>query len=117
MSQWFTSPDFKEVRETKVRDVLNGNIFVKNFATRQLGLLVLLVFLSFLFIENRMNCEQKLARIDELSKELEYEIQVALQVEAELNASSKKSELEKTLEKYDIPLHDLTERPSYIRMK
>ena len=116
-SRIFDSPNFKEVRQTKVRDVLNGNILTKGFVQRQIGLLVMIVIFIFLLMENRMTCERQLARIDELNKALEYEMQVSLQTEAELNAASKRGELESALEKHQIPLKALDQRPYYIELK
>ena len=117
ISKWTSSPDFKEVREISLRDILNGNFIVYDFAIKQIGLVILTLILIFVYMQNRMVCEQKLARIDELNKELDYEIQVALQTEADLNATSKKEELKKKLKDHQIELKDLDNRPNYVYVK
>ena len=85
------SEDFSELRSSKFRDFLNGNILKKRFIQKQYGLLILVAVLIFLYIDNRYYCETQMAREVKLKKELEDIKFESLTISAELTTLSRRS--------------------------
>ena len=50
------------------KSIMGGDILAHNFLRRQAALLVLIVFLTILYIDNRYSSQQELIEIDRLKK-------------------------------------------------
>lgn len=80
-----------------LRDFLGGDILARGWIRRQMGLFVLLVVLTLLYITNRYSAEQELLEIDTLKKEYEEIKYRALTRSSELTERSRQSQLEQMM--------------------
>lgn len=85
------SEDLSELRSSKFRDFLNGNILKKRFIQKQYGLLILIAALIFIYIDNRYACEAQITRKLQLEKELKDIKFESLTISAELTTLSRRS--------------------------
>lgn len=65
------SEELSELKSSKFRDFLNGNILKKRFIQKQYGLFALSAVLIFIYIDNRYACEAQIAQEVKLKKELQ----------------------------------------------
>lgn len=65
------SEELSELKSSKFRDFLNGNILKKRFIQKQYGLFALSSVLIFIYINNRYACEVQIAQEVKLKKELQ----------------------------------------------
>jgi hypothetical protein len=65
------SEELSELKSSKFRDFLNGNILKKRFIQKQYGLFVFVAVLIFISIDNRYACEAQIAQEVKLKKELQ----------------------------------------------
>lgn len=66
------------------KSIMGGDILAHNFFRRQANLLILIVFLTILYIDNRYSSQQELIEIDRLKKELTDIKYDALTISSEL---------------------------------
>lgn len=85
------SEDFSDLKSSKLRDVLNGNILTKKFFQKQYGLVLMIAVLAFLYVDNRYYCETQLAKEIELKKEIQDLKYESLTISAELMQISRQS--------------------------
>ncbi|HQB29082.1 MAG TPA: FtsL-like putative cell division protein [Paludibacter sp.] len=98
------SEDFSDFRSSRIRDVLNGNIFTKKFIRKQYLLIILLVILSVFYIDNRYTSEKQIKRIAELKKEVQDVKYESLTISAELMGITRQSNILKLLESKNMKL-------------
>lgn len=65
------SEDLADLRSISFRDILNGKIFTNKFVRRQYFYLILLVFISIIYIGNRYTSEKQIYHIVKLNKEIQ----------------------------------------------
>lgn len=85
------SEDFSDLKSSKLRDILNGNILTKKFIQKQYLLIIMISVLAFLYVDNRFYCETQLAteiRLKQKIQDLKYE---SLTNSAELMKISRQS--------------------------
>jgi len=108
------SEDFSDIKSSSFRDVLNGNILTKNFLRKQYGLIIMISVLTFLYVDNRYNCEMQLAKEIELKKEIldaKYEF---LTISAELMQISRQSNVLKMVKTNGLDLIETQSPPIVI---
>lgn len=108
------SEDFSDIKSSSFRDVLNGNILTKNFLRKQYGLIIMISVLTFLYVDNRYNCEMQLAKEIELKKEIldaKYEF---LTISAELMQISRQSNVLKMVKANGLDLIETQSPPIVI---
>lgn len=85
------SEELSELKSSKFRDFLNGNILKKRFIQNQYGLFALIAVLVFIYIDNRYSCESQLAKEIKLKKELEDIKFESLTISSELTTLGRRS--------------------------
>ncbi len=102
-------------KRVSLRSLLGGDILANDFFKRQTRLLVLVVILTFLYIDNRYNSQQELIEIDRLKKELTDIKYDALTRSSELMEKSRQSRIEEYISNEGSPLQTATNRPYLIK--
>ncbi|MHB9141686.1 MAG: FtsL-like putative cell division protein [Paludibacter sp.] len=85
------SEDFSDIKSSTIRDILNGEILSKNFFRKQYGLIIMIAFLAFFYVDNRFACETQLAKEIELKKKIQDLKYESLTISAELMEISRQS--------------------------
>ena|SRR5665647_1337603 len=85
------SEDFSDIKSSTIRDILNGEILSKNIFRKQYGLIIMIAFLAFLYVDNRYTCETQMAKEIELKKEIQDLKYESLTISAELMEISRQS--------------------------
>jgi cell division protein FtsL len=89
---------------TFLKEILTGDIFSKQFFARQIGVIIWGIFLAFIYMNNRMVCEQSYKEIHELRKELATEKHIALFNESELLKASRIGTIKQFIKKQGLNL-------------
>lgn len=97
------------------KSIMGGDILAHNFLRRQAALLVLIVFLTILYIDNRYSSQQELIEIDRLKKELTDVKYNALTRSSELTEKSRQSKIEEYVSKEESQLQTSTNPPYLIK--
>lgn len=97
------------------KSILGGDILAHTFLKKQTNLLILIVFLTILYIDNRYSSQQELIKIDRLKKELTDIKYDALTISSELTEKSRQSHIEKYLETENTGLEAATTPPYLIK--
>lgn len=84
--------------------ILGGDILVEDFVIKQSKLLILIVFLTILFISNRYSCAKKMTEIEDLQAKLMDVKYESLIISTELTTNSRQSQIESLLKKKGIEL-------------
>ncbi|MDR2205810.1 MAG: hypothetical protein LBE36_06620 [Flavobacteriaceae bacterium] len=105
------SEDFSEIKSSKVRDVLNGNILTKNFIQKQYPLLLLIAFLGIFYIGNRYEYEARVRKENRLRAELRDTRYESLSISAELMQLSRRSNVLRMVNERGLGLVESTEPP------
>ena len=96
------------------KSIMGGDILAHNFLRRQAALLVLIVFLTILYIDNRYSSQQELIEIDRLMKELiDFKFD-ALTISSELTEKSRQSRIEEYLATENTGLQTATTPPDVL---
>ncbi len=98
-----------------LKSILGGDILVHDFFKRQANLIILIVFLTILYIENRYLSQQELIEIDKLKKELIDTKYDALTISSELTEKSRQSHIEEYISKEGNSLETATTPPYLIK--
>lgn len=85
------SEDLSELKSSKIRDFLNGNILKKRFIQKQYGLFALAAVFIFIYIDNRYACEDQIAQEIKLKKELQDIKYESLTISAKLTTLGRRS--------------------------
>lgn len=119
---WFTkiaeairgSEDFSDIKSSKARDILNGNIFTTRFFQKQYGLLIMIAILAFMYVDNRYYCETQLAKEIELKKKIQDLKYESLTISAELMKISRQSSVLNMVNERGLNLVETTTPPIVI---
>ena len=101
-------------KHISIRSILGGDILANDFFKRQTKLLVLVMFLTLLYIDNRYDSQQELIEIDKLKKELTDIKYDALTRSSELMEKSRQSRIEEYISQEGSSLETATTRPYLI---
>ena len=97
----------QETSHITLRSILGGDILAHDWLKRQAKLLVLIVILTFLYIDNRYACQQELT-------DIKYD---ALTISSELTEKSRQSRIEEFISKEGTPLETAATPPYLIKEK
>lgn len=97
---------------TFLKEILTGDIFSKQFFARQIGVIIWGILLAFIYMNNRMVCEQSYKEIHELRKELANEKYIALYNESELLKASRIGTVKQFIENQELNLVE-ENKPAY----
>ena len=108
--------NIQEIKKSSFKDILTGDILNRKFIQKQFPLLVLTLCFIFVYMDNRMRCEQQYIKIDALNKELANEKYICMVTEAELLKNSRIEQVKEiikqhqlNLEEEDFPPYKMTE--------
>ena len=103
-----------KIESKDLRTILDGTLFYKGLIKNNLLYIVFLTLLAIFYIGNRYKCEDQLAQIAQLEKEitdLRYE---AITTNAELMSISRQSEVARLVKKRGIDLEESVKAPQRI---
>lgn len=98
------SEDLKEIKKSSLKDILTGDILSKKIIQRQFPLLLFSLCFIFIYMDNRMTCEQQVRRIGELNKELTNEKYICMVTEAQLLENSRIEQVKEIIKKHELNL-------------
>lgn len=98
--------NLKEIKKSSFKDILTGDILNRKFIQKQFGVLLLTICLMFIYMDNRMKCEQQLIKIDALNKELANEKYICMVTEAELLKNSRIEQVKEIIKKHELNLEE-----------
>lgn len=99
-------------KKITLRDVIGGQILANGFLERNAGLIALILFMTFFYISNRYECQQKMVDIVKLQKKLADVKYEALTRSAELMGGSKQSQVKSLIFEKGIELQE-SQTPPY----
>lgn len=102
-------------KKKKWKSFVGGDMLNSQFLKRQTGLIVLITFLTLLYINNRHHAQQEMIQIDELKKTLTDAKYDALTRSSELMEKSRQSHIEEYITERKIDLKTATEPPFLIK--
>ncbi|MBR2369846.1 MAG: hypothetical protein IKA83_06790 [Paludibacteraceae bacterium] len=98
--------DLKEIKKSSFKDILTGDILNRKFIQKQFPLLLLSLCFIFIYMDNRMSCEQQILTIDKLNKELANEKYICMVTEAELLENSRIEQVKEIIKKHELNLEE-----------
>lgn len=98
--------DLKEIKKSSFKDILTGDILNRKFIQKQFPLLLLSLCFIFIYMDNRMSCEQQVLTIDKLNKELANEKYICMVTEAELLENSRIEQVKEIIKKHELNLEE-----------
>ena len=98
--------DLKEIKKSSFKDILTGDILNRKFIQTQFPLLILSLCFIFIYMDNRMSCEQQVLTIDKLNKELANEKYICMVTEAELLENSRIEQVKEIIKKHELNLEE-----------
>lgn len=98
--------DLNEIKKSSFKDILTGDILNRKFIQKQFGVVLLTICLMFIYMDNRMKCEQQLIKIDKLNKELANEKYICMVTEAELLKNSRIEQVKDIIKKHNLNLEE-----------
>lgn len=104
-------------KKMSIKSILGGDILANDFLKRQIGLIILIMVLTVIYIDNRYSSQQELIRINKLQKELTDMKYDALTLSSELMEKSRQSRIEEYIATEDSKLQTATTRPYLIKKK
>lgn len=114
---------FKNISENKIiksisiKDFASGRIFMKEFMIRQSKLILLIIVCVFVYMDNRMKCEQMLSKIDELNNELTTQRYIYTITASELLEAGQQSVIERLIKEKGLDLSNLNTPPYPVILK
>lgn len=98
--------NLNEIKQSSFKDILTGDILNRKFIQKQFGVVLLTICLMFIYMDNRMKCEQQLIKIDTLNKELANEKYICMVTEAELLKNSRIEQVKEIIKKHNLNLEE-----------
>ena len=98
--------DLKEIKKSSFKDILTGDILNRKFIQKQFPLLILSLCFIFIYMDNRMSCEQQILTIDKLNKELANEKYICMVTEAELLENSRIEQVKEIIKRHELNLEE-----------
>lgn len=98
--------NIQEIKKSSFKDILTGDILNRKFIQKQFPLLVLTLCFIFVYMDNRMRCEQQYIKIDALNKELANEKYICMVTEAELLKNSRIEQVKEIIKKHQLNLEE-----------
>ncbi len=106
--------DLKELRSVSFRDFLNGKIFTNKLIRRQYPFVILLVFISIIYIGNRYTSEKQIYQIIKLNKKIEDVKFESLSIHADLMRITTRSNILHLLKKNNMNIQPSNTPPIII---
>lgn len=120
------APEFTDIKQPKVaagkrvnhvKDVLSGNVLVRDYLVRHIPYIILLVILAIFYIANRYKNEKIAIEEQALKEDLKNLRSESITTAAELMRISRQSEVVKLVKDKGINLEESTVPPKIIENK
>ena len=98
--------NIQEIKKSSFKDILTGDILNRKFIQKQFPLLVMALCFIFVYMDNRMRCEQQFIQIDALNKELANEKYICMVTEAELLKNSRIEQVKEIIKQHNLNLEE-----------
>jgi cell division protein FtsL len=98
--------DLKEIKKSSFKDILTGDILNRKFIQKQFPLLILSLCFIFIYMDNRIRCEQQIIQIDALNKELANEKYICMVTEAEILKNSRIEQVKEIIKQHNLNLEE-----------
>lgn len=102
----------KKKRSGIIHTIMGGALFSNEFMRRNVALIALIVFYSFIYVSNRYEYERELRKIERLTKTRDTLKNNLLTLKSEFTSRSRQTELEKILKDRESGL-GTSQRPMY----
>mgnify|MGYP006874621935 FL=1 len=96
-----------------LKEILTGEFLRNKHLINQIDVIIWAVILSFIYMNNRMICDQGFKEIDQLRKELANEKYIAMITESQLLNISRIGTVKELIEKHNLQLIE-EDKPSYL---
>lgn len=97
-----------------LRKILGGDFLTADFMRKQIGVIILVAFMTMIYVSNRYSCQQDMIEINELQKELKDAKYKALASSSQLTEICRESNvLDMLRNNKDCVLH-IPNQPPYI---
>ncbi|HIW44605.1 MAG TPA: hypothetical protein H9986_06205 [Candidatus Prevotella stercoripullorum] len=97
-----------------LRKILGGDFLTADFMRKQIGVIILVAFMTMIYVSNRYSCQQDMIEINELQKELKDAKYKALASSSQLTEICRESNvLDMLRNNKDSVLH-IPNQPPYI---
>lgn len=97
-----------------LRKILGGDFFTADFMKRNVGVILLVVAFTMLYVANRYSCQSNLLEIDRLTKELQDSKYKALSSASELTEKCRETNVLERLKNNKDTLLKQSSQPPYI---
>lgn len=97
-----------------LRRILGGDFLTAEVMRRQIGVIILVAFLTMIYISNRYSCQQDLLEIDRLKTELKDAKYKALASSSELTEMCRESNVLEMLKNNEDSVLQIPTQPPYI---
>ncbi|WP_233582329.1 FtsL-like putative cell division protein [Prevotella sp. OH937_COT-195] len=97
-----------------LRKILGGDFFTAEFMKKNVGVIILIVLFTLLYVANRYSCQNNLLEIDKLNKELQDSKYKALSSASELTEKCRETHVLEMLKNNNNDLLKQAEQPPYI---
>lgn len=97
-----------------LRKILGGDFLTANMLRRQIGLILIIVAFTIVYISNRYSCQRNLLEIDRLNKELQDAKYKALSSSSMLTEKCRESHVLDMLKANNDSLLHVADQPPYI---
>lgn len=102
----------KKKRGGILNTIMGGRLFANDFVRRNIPLIALIVFYSFIYVSNRYEYERELKQIEVLTKKRDTLKNNLLTLKSEFSSKSRETALENILKNRDSEL-ETTKKPMY----
>ena len=96
-----------------LKEILTGEFLRNKHLINQIDVIIWAVILAFIYMNNRMICDQGFKDIDQLRKELANEKYIAMITESQLLNISRIGTVKELIEKHNLQLIE-EDKPSYL---
>ncbi|MFA4047295.1 hypothetical protein HPS54_00780 [Prevotella sp. PCHR] len=104
----------EQSRNFTLRKILGGDFLTARMIRQQIGLILLIVFFTIIYISNRYSCDKNLIEIDRLNKELQDAKFKALSSSSELTERCRESNVLQMLKNNKDSTLKIPSQPPYI---
>lgn len=97
-----------------LRNILGGDFLTAEVIRKQIGLIILIAFITMIYVSNRYSCQQDMLEIEELKEELKDAKYKALASTSELTEMCRESNVLEMLKNNEDSLLHIPTQPPYI---
>lgn len=97
-----------------LRKILGGDFLTADFMRKQIGVIILVAFMTMIYVSNRYSCQQDMIEINELQKELKDAKYKALASSSQLTEICRESNVLNMLRNNKDSVLHIPNQPPYI---